>query len=501
MTRTATVLSAMLLFLLIVYSEHAYAKSVPADDITTHISDEVQDSQSRALALPSGLGDNSLSLYDNPARMMDVSGLFLEGYAQETNVWGGTVISLPWSLKAGIFFRRPLSENSPLRNCLVEPGTGVMSPFSSMVNSGSTSLGIIDPTSIYFNSNTAFPNKSVSDLTTGDGYTKGFGNIDFFQGKQIGLFNVGLMESFSNSSNNHSETLSDGSTRGLSYSATEERISAGVSTSRIGFLTADFSVTYALHSLAFDYDASTSSTFPIVGFNNLSESVHCKSDDNSEMGIFFRTIFFLDNGMKVYGTVRYARYNMPLDVSGKLGASASPDTQTVQYNTSYSALSCDAALHQTVSQGCTIIYSLGYTNINLEYTKRTDVAPSSSDGSIWGNAPINDASTRTIQILPVGVAAEYVVNGMITARAGLRKYLWAPTSLTYTGSTGTLVTSSSEKEEFASGDQFFASAGVSILISKSIRIDIDIDASNNEFSQTGSKSSSVAGGVSLHYLF
>jgi len=500
MMRTITILSIISFFGIIMYSNAIFAKSEVAEDITTHIGNEVQDSKSRSLALPSGLSENSLSLYDNPSRITDVSGIYLDGYAKETNLWGGTVIPLPFSIKAGFFLRRPLSQNSPLRNCLVEPSTGTKGAFTTMVDSGSTVLGIIDPESKYFKSETAIPNKSVSALATGDGDTKGFGNFDAFQGGQIGLVHLGIMESFSESSDNKSEVLANGSSRALGYSASEKRISAGFSTSPIGFLSADFSYTTAWQTISCDYDAATSATYPIFGYENLSESIHCKSAGNKELGMFFRTILSFD-GIKVFGTIRYSRYNMPVDMYGKLSSSTSDDTHHVQYNTSYSAISYDVALHQTVSERCTVVYSTGYSRINIEYTKKTVIAPTTTDSSIWGISSIDDVCKKTIEVLPLGIAAEYEINEMIIARAGIRKYLWAPYDTSYTGSTGTLKTASRDKGKFASGDQFFASAGISIHPNKSIVIDADVDASNNEFSQTSTKSSSIRGGLSLRYLF
>jgi hypothetical protein len=485
---------------LVSFQAAAFAEIVPNSDITSNIGTEVQDSRTRSLSLPGRLITNSLSMYDNPSRITDVSGVYMDGDAVAENTWGGVVIPLPFSIKAGIFMRRPLSESSPLRNCLVEPSTGKMEPFTTMVGSG-TSVGVIDPTSQYFNSNTVFPSTTVSELATGNGRTRGFGNIDFFQGYQIQKLHIGLMESFSNSSQNLTGTLSDGSMRSLGYGASEERISAGLSTSPIGIIEADLSCTFAHHGLSFGYDASTSNSYPKVGFNNLSESVHCSTEDNSELGFFFRTIVTLNSVFKVYGTMCYSRYTIPVDVYGKTAASTSPATQEVRYSTSFEMTSYDVALHQTVSEGCTVIYSAGYSMVTQHYTKTTIVAPSSSDGSIWGMAAINDSRSTNGVLLPVGVSAEYKINERFVIRSGMRKYLWAPYHSSFAGMTGSSATSSSEQGTDATADQFFASAGLSVLLSPSLTMDADVVVANSRFSELSSDKSSVTGGISLRYTF
>jgi hypothetical protein len=475
------------------------ASSGDSDDITARVGGSVQDSKSRALVLPGGMTENSLNLYDNPARITDVSGVYLDGYAKETNFWGGTVIPLPLRIKAGLFFRHPLSETSPLRNCLVEPSLGTKSSFSSMVNSGDTVLGIVDPDCKYFGKDTGLPSKSVSELTTGDGKTKGFGNFDAFQGVQIGLVHLGLMESFSRSSVSKREIIGDGSSRSLGYSASEKRFACGLSSSKIGFLSADFSYSWARHDLSFDYNAATSAAYPVFGSENLSESIHCKSAENRELGVFFRAIASFEK-FKVFGTIRSSRYDIPIITSGKLASSETATVHQVRYNTSYTALSYDLALHQIVGDDCTVIYSAGFTRMDYEYTKRTVTAPSSSDSSIWGSEIINDVRKKSLRIIPIGVSAEFgMFDSMILLRTGVRKYIYALCDVSYIGKTGSTVKAYENKGKYATGDHFIASGGISIRPEKSINIDVDVDASNGSVEEN--ETSSIRAGLSLRYLY
>lgn len=487
-------------FIFICISVAAYAEIEPNTDCTALSGNEVQDSSSRSLALPGRLSINSFSMYDNPARVTDSAGAFLDGHEKAGNTWGGVIIPFPFSITSGILLRRAEPESSPLRNCLVEPSTGRIGAFSTMIRSD-MKLGTLDSTSEYFTSDTSFPNKSVSELATGNGTTRGFGNVDLFQGYRIWMLNIGLMESFSQSSQSLSDALSDGSSRSLRYSAAQKRFSAGISTAPIGFLESEFAFTYAKHSLSFDYDAKTTENYPVIKDQELRESLHCKSAENTEIGFFFRAIATINSKFKAFGTFHYSRYEMPVDVYGKSQTSAAGDAHTVRYTTSWEMTSFDCAIHQTTGENCTIIYSAGFTSLYQRWTKKTTVQPLSSDSSVWGTDVINDQRKTDILLIPVGVGAEYRVTEKITVRSGVRKYIWAPYTSSYSGVTGSAVTSSRTKGRYSSTDQFFAGSGCTLALTEAMHIDVDISVANSCLIQSQTKKTSVTGGVTVKYSF
>ena len=479
---------------------YAQEPTDPVSDITASAGLQVQDGQAKAMALSNRLLLNDYNLYLNPSRIMQANGIYMEGWTGEENVWGGTVLSVPIKaveMKGGVFFRRVENITSPIFNLAKEPVSGKAVDFASMVPSGKDVLGAIDKDSAWFDSETGFSSTTVpSELAKGKDKNKGFGNIDLFYGVKIWEIDIGLMGGFSSIQNKNSQQLADGSYRNLTYSTGKTYWGLGVDLASFGSFSADLSCTMAKYTFSYKYAAATSSTYPVAGSENLSESFNMKSKESKELDVLLRLIYSMEK-MKFFGVFQYQKYDIPVLVSGKQCNSTDPAVQTVLYGTSYSLLSFETALHHTVSDKGTVIYTMGYYQIQENLTKATDTSPIASDGSIWGNTAINDSRDTVIKLFSLGVATEYAVGETVKLRTGMKKYVYAPESSKFKGAGNAQYDNS---KQFSSTDRFYISAGLSWKPIDAITADFIIETAYVTFSQK-EDSSPLAAGVSLKYSF